>query len=49
MKVPDETSSQECSSESSLSLCAMREARPSATGDLEMVYAADAVCGDECA
>ncbi len=50
VKVPDETSSQECSSESSLSLCAIREARPSTTGDLEMVYAADAVCGtDECA
>ncbi len=34
VKVPDETSStsQECSSESSLSLCAIREARPSATG-----------------
>ncbi len=52
VKVPDETSStsQECSSESSLSLCAIREARPSTTGDLEMVYAADAVWGtDECA
>ncbi len=52
VKVPDETSStsQECSSESSLSLCAIREARPSTTGDLEMVYAAEAVCAtDECA
>lgn len=42
---PEETStSEECSSESSVSVCAIREAGPvSATGDLELVCAADEV------